>query len=339
MLGESTYMNCDLPSVVRRLQDPESFYQSLLPGSLVIFDEVHRLPDPSQVLKIGTDEYPSLRLLATGSSSLDATRKFSDSLTGRKTSVYLTPVLWEETQEDFSIRDFDHRLIRGGLPEPLLASQKDPAFFSEWIDSFFARDIQALFNIRNREGYIRLMHLIYRSSGNLIEYNSLSKSSGLSRPTVTTYLESLQIADNIYLVPPFHGGGKREITARPKCYAFDTGFVTFIKGWEQIREEDRGILWEHLVLDNLRTRHPGSKIHYWRDISGREIDFVIPQDKSHVDVFECKINPDHFSVQTLAIFRSMYPNGRNVCLCPFIKEPYSVYIQGIKVEFSGGWVS
>ena len=29
--------------------------------------------------------------------------------------------------------DFDRRLLRGGLPESLLAARKDPAFLSEWI--------------------------------------------------------------------------------------------------------------------------------------------------------------------------------------------------------------
>jgi predicted AAA+ superfamily ATPase len=335
MLGEVTYLNCDLPSAIRKLEDPESFYECMKAGSIVIFDEIHRLPDPSRVLKIGADEFQGIQILATGSSTLDATKKFRDSLTGRKSSVYLPPVIWDESRDDFGVKDLDQRLLRGGLPEPLLSSRKDPAFFAEWIESFYARDIQALFNIRNREGYIKLMHLLYRSSGNLIEYSGLSKLSGLSRPTVTTYLESLQIADNIFLLPPYHGGGKREITARPKCYAFDTGMVTFVKGWDTIREEDRGILWEHLVLDLLRTQFPGKKIFYWRDKSGREIDFIIPQEGGKTDIYECKINPDYFSVFPVSLFRAIYPEGRNFCICPFIRENYSLNIKGYTIEFIG----
>jgi predicted AAA+ superfamily ATPase len=333
MLRDVIYLNCDLPSVVRRLADPESFYDSLDTGAIVIFDEIQRLNDPSLVLKIGADEYPGIRILATGSSTLDATKKFRDSLTGRKISVYLPPALWAESQDVFDVKNLDKRLLRGGLPEPLLASRKDPSFFAEWIDSFYARDIQELFNIRLREGYLKLMHLLYRSSGNLIEYSGLSKLSGLSRPTVTAYIESLQIADNIFLLRPFHGRGKREITALPKCYAFDTGMVTFVKGWEQIREEDRGVLWEHLVLDMLRTHYPSEKIHYWRDKSGREIDFVIPRKDLKVDIYECKVNPDHFSAYPVSLFRNIYPDGRNFCICPFIKENYSFTINELKVEF------
>lgn len=77
------YLNCDLPSVNRRLEDPEEFFKSVS-GKVVIFDEVHQLPDPSRVLKIAADEFKNLRILATGSSTLQATEKFRDSLAGRK---------------------------------------------------------------------------------------------------------------------------------------------------------------------------------------------------------------------------------------------------------------
>ncbi|ODS31862.1 MAG: hypothetical protein SCARUB_03007 [Candidatus Scalindua rubra] len=74
MLPDPVYLNCDLPSVCRRLADPESFYDSLEKGTTVVFDEVHRLEDPSRLLKIAADVYPHLKVLATGSSTLVATR-------------------------------------------------------------------------------------------------------------------------------------------------------------------------------------------------------------------------------------------------------------------------
>jgi len=48
-----------------------------------LIDEVHQQADPSRLLKIGADEFPKLKILATGSSTLAATQKFRDSLTGR----------------------------------------------------------------------------------------------------------------------------------------------------------------------------------------------------------------------------------------------------------------
>lgn len=333
MFSDAKYLNCDLPSVARRLEDPETFYGSLNNESIVIFDEIHRLPDPSSLLKIGADVFPDLKILATGSSTLAATKKFRDSLTGRKFSIYLTPVLWNECVTHFAIKDLDKRLLHGGLPETLLSKKKEPSFFSEWIDSFYARDIQELFSVRNRTGFIQLLHLLLRQSAGLIDFTQLAKLSGLSRPTVKAHVEAMTIAHAVFLLPPFHGGGRREITRKPKCYAFDTGFVSFIKGWDSIREDDRGLLWEHLVLDTLRTIEHENNLFFWRDKSGREIDFVIKKDRHNVDAFECKVNPANFSLKTLKVFRETYPHGRNICISPNISDSYRIRKENLLVEF------
>jgi predicted AAA+ superfamily ATPase len=333
MFPDAIFLNCDLPSVIRRLADPEAFYESLDTPSTVIFDEVHRVEDPSRLLKIAADAYPHLKILATGSSTLAATKKFSDSLTGRKQLIYLPPVLWNECLSAFNLKNLDHRLLHGGLPEPLLSQDKDVSFFSEWIDSFYARDIQELFGIRNRVGFIKLLHLLLRQSGGLIDYTNLAKLSELSRPSVKAHIEAMSIAYAVYMLPPFHGGGRREITRRPKCYGFDTGFITFVNGWDSIRDEDRGLLWEHVVLDVLRTRFHSSNIYYWRDKSNREIDFIIKASRQSAHTIECKINPDQFDTKTLRVFRSLYPEGDNFVISPNIKQSYKRKYENLIVNF------
>ncbi len=322
MLPHARYMNCDLPSKVRQLEDPELFFNEQMPGSILVFDEVHRLEDPSRLLKIAADEHPRLKVLATGSSSLSATRKFRDSLTGRKHSIHLCPVLWEECAEPFGNPDFNHRLLRGGLPEAFLADQRDAAFYSEWIDSFYARDIMELFAIRNRQGFLSLFRLLLQQSGGQIDYSKLASLSELNRVTVKAHIEAMQVAHAARLVRPFHGGGTREIVSRPKCYAFDTGFVTFARGWESIRDEDRGLLWEHLVLDSLCSHLNSDDIYYWQDKSRREVDFVVRQSANRADVIECKINPEKLDVSPIQAFRNLYPAGENFVMSPGVKGPY-----------------
>ena len=324
MVPDITYCNCDLPSTVRALADPELFLGGQRRGAVLVLDEVHRLPDPSLTLKIAADEYPHLRILATGSSTLAATGKFRDSLTGRKRAVHLCPVLWEECTGAFGIADFDRRLLHGGLPEALLADTKSPHAFAEWIDSFYARDVLELFSVRNRQGFLGLFRLLMRWSGGQVDYSRLSRLTEMSRVTVKSYVEALQIAHAIHLLRPFRGGGGGEIVSRPKCYAFDTGFVTFERGWNRIREDDRGLLWEHLVLDSLRFRHLDDDIFYWRDKSGREVDFVVRRPEGRVDTFECKIDPDEVSPAPVAAFRRRYPHGRDYVVVPDAKQPYQI---------------
>ncbi len=331
MLPGAVYLNCDLPSVSRQLDNPEYFYKNLPAGSTVVFDEIHRIDDPSKVLKIGSDEFPEIRILATGSSTLSATKKFKDSLTGRKIQLFLPPVLWNECIDDFNINDINRRLLFGGLPEFLLSEEKKGELFSEWIDSYYARDIQELFNVRNRTGFLNLMHLLFIQSGGILEITSLAKDSGLSRPTVMAHIEALSVAHAIYLVQPFFGGGKKEITKRPKVYAFDTGFVTHVKGWNEIRETDSGLLWEHLVLDMLRTSY--GTVYYWLDKGKNEIDFIVKGNGEEIHTIECKINPDKYSPKASLKFREYYSLGRNLCISPHITSPYRLRYGNIEVEF------
>ena len=324
MVPDVVYLNCDLPSTARALADPELFLGSQRRGTVVVLDEVHRLADPSLPLKIAADEYPHLKILATGSSTLAATGKFRDSLTGRKRLVQLGPVLWEECAEPFGTPDFDRRLLHGGLPEALLAETKSRDSCAEWIDSFYARDILELFRVRNRQGFLTLFRLLMRWSGGQVDYSRLSRLTELSRPTVKSYAEALQIAHAIHLLRPFRGGGSGEIVSRPKCYAFDTGFVTFEKGWNRIREDDRGLLWEHLVLDSLRFRHLDEAIFYWRDKAGREVDFVVRRGEGRLDTFECKIDPDEVSPAPVIAFRRRYPLGRDYIVVPVAKRAYRI---------------
>jgi predicted AAA+ superfamily ATPase len=310
-LGPAAFFNCDLPEVVRAAAvDPVALLGSV-PEGVVVFDEVHQLADPSRILKIAADEFPHLRVLATGSSTLGATEKFRDSLTGRKRAVHLVPVLPEELPA-FGRASLDHRLLRGGLPPALLAADHDPGFYAEWLDSFFARDVRELFRVEKRTGFLLLVEALLRQSGGIMEATSLARASGLSRPTVLSYLNALELTHAVTLLRPWSGGrSDRELVQAPKAYGFDTGFVCHARGVRELRADDRGHLLEHLVLESLQSVADMPRVHYWRDKSGREIDFVIPRGE-RVDAIEVKWSAEAFDPKHLAHFRTLYPHGENL---------------------------
>ncbi|MBI4584233.1 MAG: ATP-binding protein [Planctomycetes bacterium] len=331
-IADAAYLNCDLPSTVELLKDPERFYASVS-KPIVIFDEIHQLHDPSRILKIGADAFPSLKLLATGSSTLAATEKFRDSLAGRKRTVHLLPVIAEELAA-FGVIDLKKRLFHGGLPQALLSEERDSEFYAEWLDSYYARDIQELFRVEKRKGFILLLETLLRQSGGLIEATNLAKICGLSRPTVLNYLEVLQVTHAIRLLRPYHHGGRQELLQQPKVYGFDTGFAAFYRGWGELRIDDCGLLWEHLVLDTLSSLSGSEAIHFWRDKQKREVDFVIPRSRGACDAFECKWDAASFEVKGLAEFRSNYPKGRNFVVSPQAMAPYSRDMLGMDITFS-----
>ena len=321
-IPKAQVFNCDLPSVRERLADPELFYATLAPDCRIVLDEVHRAEDPSGLLKIGADEHPGVRILATGSSTLHASARFRDSLVGRKWPLRLAPVLWRECPDWLGAADLDRRLLHGGFPEQLLAAEPDPQWFEEWADSFFARDVYALFGARNRAGFLRAVSLAVARNGEPLDISALGRDAGVSRPTAVHYLDLLDACQVTVRLPPFHGGGRREMVRRPRLYAFDTGLVCHFKGWTRLRPADRGPLWENLVLDELLTAVPRSALHYWRDAAGHEVDFAIAAGRDRVAAVEAKVSPEAFDARSLRAFRDAYPNGPNLLCCPLATEPY-----------------
>jgi predicted AAA+ superfamily ATPase len=313
-------LNCDLPSTKETLNNPEFFFKNLS-YPVVIFDEIHQLSDPSNLLKIGTDSFPHVKILATGSSTLAATRKFRDSLAGRKYTVHLMPALISECH-DFGVVDIKKRLLYGGLPEMLLSEKRETVFYSEWLDSFYARDVHELFRVDKRYGFLTLTEFVMRLSGSLLDVTSLSKHCGLSRPTVMNYLEILQETHVLSLLRPFHGGSRRELVRQPKAYSFDTGFSAFYRGWSDLREEDCGSLWEQLVFDFLAANYNLRQLYFWRDKDKREIDFIYSFDRDNVHAIECKWNPAAFDITAVKTFRQDYPKGLNVVLSPQVEASY-----------------
>jgi len=330
-LGEDRirYLNCDLPVVEEIIAQPEIFFRSC-EQPIVVFDEVHQLRDPSRILKIGADLFPHLKIVATGSSTLAASKKFKDSLTGRKRDVHLKPVLWDELPA-FNNSTIEKRLLHGGLPQALLASKKNPEFYREWIDSFFVRDIQKLFAFRNPEKFTSLFEYVIKQSGGLMETTRTASALGISRATVDIHLHALSATHAVTIVRPFFGGGQKEIIKMPKIYAFDTGFISFYRGWDPLRPDDYGHLWEHIVLEYLSANVRGAEIQYWRDAAGKEVDFVIRTGRDSVDAIECKWDPRQFDSTSLKAFRTWYPGGRNYLVSPDVAEGYIKNIGGFDV--------
>ena len=87
------HFDCELPRIRRRLEDPQSFLAGL-DNRTVVLDDIHRLPNPSELLKIAADHFPAMKVLATGSSTLGAFAKFWDTLAGRKAELKLTPMIF-----------------------------------------------------------------------------------------------------------------------------------------------------------------------------------------------------------------------------------------------------
>ncbi len=308
--SEAEFLNCDLPRVQEMLADAESFFKECK-NKIIIFDEIHQLTNPTSVLKIASDEFPSLRILATGSSTLVASQKFKDSLTGRKRNIHFLPVLVSET--DAFGASIDKRILNGGLPPALLSDSLNSEFYSEWLDSFYARDVQEIFKVEKRQPFLKALEWLLIQNGNSLDISKLAQISGVSRPTITKYLDILEATKAISVIRPYFQNADKEIVNQPKVYGFDTGFCCYVQGINELRNEDKGKFLENLTLETMQAVNQENPM-YWRNKNGNEIDFVIRKSRNQIDAIECKWKEKQFDPKNLTIFRNHYNMGKNIII-------------------------
>jgi predicted AAA+ superfamily ATPase len=325
------YFDCELPRVRRMMEDPENFLDGLRKKHLVL-DEIHRLGNPSELLKIAADHYPGIRILATGSSTLGASAKFRDTLAGRKAELWLTPMVAADL-EDFGRTDLKHRFHQGGLPPFFLEEHLAERLFQEWMDAYWAKDIQELFRLEKRHSFLRFFELLMIRSGGIFEATGYARDCEASRGTISNYLSVLESTFIVHVLRPFNTRRSKEIVAAPKVYAFDTGFVCCYRGWNELRREDMGLLWEHFVLNELCAYLQTRNIRYWRDKRGHEVDFVIASHGKPPLAIECKWSAADFDVTNLRSFRTEYPDGDNYVVAQDVKQPFQRTYGPIHVEF------
>lgn len=331
-LDDVEYLDCELPRTRRLMDDPEGFLAERR-GRRVVLDEIHRLSNPSELLKIAADHFPDTRVLATGSSTLDATAKFRDTLTGRKETIWLTPMIRADLA-DFGREDLGHRFLRGGLPPFFLADDLPERDFQDWLDAYWAKDIQELFRLERRWSFQRFVELLFAQSGGMFEATRFAAPCEVSRQTISNYLAALEATFVAHVVRPYSTRRSTEITSAPKVYGFDTGFVCYHRGWDALRPEDLGYLWEHFVLNEIQGQLQHRAPRYWRSKRGAEVDFVLPhRGRGGQIAIECKSKAAAFEPNALSAFRRLYPEGESFVVAPDIETPQIRTYDGFKVEF------
>ncbi len=180
------------------------------------------------------------------------------------------------------------------------------------------------------------MELVLVNSGGMFEATSYAGPCEVSRTTIANYLAVLEATGVAYVARPFSSRRRTEIVAAPKVYAFDTGFVSYYRGWHDLRAEDLGKLWAHYVLNELRSHFPEDEVNYWRDVRGHEVDFVLARRGQPPVAIECKWSALRVGDGAgLAAFRRAYPDGESLLVATDIDRPMAKRIGTLDIQMVG----
>ncbi|HXV62192.1 MAG TPA: ATP-binding protein [Vicinamibacteria bacterium] len=270
------FLDLENPVDRRRLSAPMTALERLT--GLVIIDEVQRLPELFQLIRVLVDRpASSATFLLLGSASPGLVRGVSESLAGRIGFVDLSGFDLGETGGESQ-----HRLwTRGGFPRSFLAT--DDATSLDWrnnfVRTFLERDIPQLGITIPAETLRRFWTMVAHYHGQIWNAAELARSLGASENTARSYLDILAGAFMVRVLPPwFVNIGKRQVKS-PKVFLRDSGILHALLQIGTLKDLEAhpklGSSWEGFgieqVIDLLGTRDA----YFWATHSGAELDLLV----------------------------------------------------------------
>lgn len=292
---DSLYLDLERPSDLRKLDDAEWFLGNQL-DKLVCLDEIQRKPEIFPLLRSLIDQDRKCGMyVILGSASAELLRQSSESLAGRISFKHLTPFLFNEIKEKYSLEIY---MTRGGFPPGLLAKNNSQSL--EWrqdfIRTFLERDLMQ-FSGFSPVTMRRLWQMLAHYNGQLINYSALGSSLGVSHTTIRNYIDLLEGTFMLFQLRPWIGNTKKRLVKSPRIYISDPGITAALLNLGDFNQLAGhpvfGSLWETIVLANLKGHFPDLEYSFYRTSHGAEIDFVISNGSASIAIeSKATLSPD-----------------------------------------------
>ncbi len=259
---------------------------------ILFIDEAQRIQDIGINLKILHEGMPELRIIISGSSSIDLTNVLNEPLTGRTWTYKLYPIStaeWKESsgQNEFEIQQkFPEWLRYGMYPETLTLENHDDKrqYLNELASAYLYKDILEISNIRYPQKIRQLLSLLAYQIGNLVSVQELANTLQVNRDTVLNYIDLLEKSFVIFRLSAFSRNLRKEVVSKDKIYFYDMGVRNaIIENFTPIDlRPDLGALWENYLLVERKKKMEYTRkypnMYFWRTYSGTELDYVEEKD-------------------------------------------------------------
>lgn len=306
--ASTLYLNADEPLVRERLAgaSTERLREIIGASKLIVIDEAQRVHNIGLTLKLITDQFPGVKLIATGSSSLDLANEINEPLTGRKFEFHLFPVSWQEWAGHVGVlaaeNGLEQRLLFGMYPDVLNNPGQEKRILANLAGEYLYKDLLSFGMIRKPAILEKLLQALALQIGSEVSFNELANLLQVNKETVIQYTDLLEKAFVIFRLSPLRRNLRQEISTSRKFYFYDTGIRNALIGnFSPLSlRTDTGAIWENFLLsERLKYNHYGERLfvnrYFWRMVRGREVDYVEETD-GHFTAFEFKwkrgSNPD-----------------------------------------------
>ncbi|HUG43239.1 MAG TPA: ATP-binding protein [Acidobacteriota bacterium] len=282
--ADALYLDLEAKADRDKLADPALFLKAY-ERTLVILDEIHRVPELFQELRGLIDQgrrrgIRTGRFLILGSASMDLLKQSGESLAGRIEYVELNPLdVLEAVSDAEAMRNL---WVRGGFPDSFLAANDADSLTwrRNFIRTYLERDVPQFGYRIPAETLERLWTMLAHSQGAMLNASKLASGLSISAPTVTGYIDLLVDLLLVRRLKPFHANVKKRLVKSPKVYVRDCGLIHALLGIENYNQLAGhpvvGASWEGFVIENLlAVAPPRTMASFYRTSAGAEIDLLL----------------------------------------------------------------
>jgi len=301
---------------------------------LLFIDEAQRIPEIGLNLKIILDNLKSLKVIVTGSSSLDLASKISEPLTGRILTHRLYPISFFELSSfmnKFELNaQLEERMIYGSYPElfSIVGDSNKREYLQNLCDGYLYKDLLELGDIRNSSKIRDLLKLLAFQIGSEVSLAELGSNLGMGKDTVSRYIDYLEKSYVVFRLSGFSRNLRKEVTKMAKIFFYDLGIRNMlIDNLKPLKDRtDAGQLWENfLITERMKYLAYTQKYvspYFWRLHTGAELDYI-EDSEGQLKGFEFKYNDR--TAKAPKGWHTAYPKASFECVN---KENYLNFIKG-----------
>ena len=346
----------DLKILQSAKEDPSLFFEVYKPP--VIVDEVQYAPDLFPYVKMKSDRNRKKGMFfMTGSQSFHLMKNVSESMAGRVGIIQLAGLSLREIN---NVRYYDnflptgkhidamsklsiepdywmimHTIHKGSFPALYESETNDKEwndFYTAYFRTYIERDVRQLTQIGDATAFMKFMQVAAASTGQLLNYSTISKSIGKDVTTIQRWMSVLEASGIIYILPPYHKNVTKRVVKTPKLYFLDSGLVCYLTGWnttEQMALSTRaGAIFESYAFSEIlksfyNDGNSKPPLYFYRDSDGNEIDIVI-ENGSFLHPIEVKLSgtPNKSDIKSFGYLEQIdgMKKGEGCIVC-MSKEP------------------
>ena len=293
---------------------------------LFVFDEVQKVNHWEEQIKVIYDIYPKIKILISGSESLFIRRKSRESLAGRIYEFKINPLSFREylsfrnrkyenmeLQKEEIIKEFEGFLLCNGFPE-IIGEERETAikYIQESIiDRIIFRDLVEVFHVKDTALIKSIFSIIYNNPGQIIQIQELARDLGVTRQTLSEYLEYLEEA---YLIKKLYNYSRNARKTQKKLKKYYTTIINPL-----LIEPDFSRVFEQAIVIQLNAEF------FWRDSYKNEVDIIKTEPLTAIEVKSGEVK--EANLKSLRRFVELFkPEDAIVISCDSQKE-----ISGIKI--------